>query len=264
MSGTLQLTVTVLGFITTKTDPTDPAVYAHREALALNQPFNTSVYPSMCTICKTSVHARAKHCGFCNRCVDHFDHHCKWLNNCIGRGNYSYFAFLITFLLLSELVFICFAAVFLDKVREDKFVRDCQDFAGWDCSVLIIALVCGALFVAALVSFGVANLIGLHIWLRTWKKMTTYEYIVSQKKTAKYRAVRTNQNGMDSIRGDQSQSGAEIPLVGVTGNRMSASVMPETSFQLRMSSIEVNKASVSPNTEYSSLEPKKHPEEGTP
>jgi hypothetical protein len=33
--GVLQIAVAVLGFLTTKSDPTDPAVYAHRRAMAL-------------------------------------------------------------------------------------------------------------------------------------------------------------------------------------------------------------------------------------
>jgi len=176
-----------MGLWATLSDPTDVAVYAHRRAQQNGEFFDTSLYPAMCTICKTSVHGGSKHCGFCNRCVQSFDHHCKWLNNCIGQGNYRLFLVLIGILFCSELAFCIAALLFLGRSGEDSFRENCERYAGWDCQGLAIALVAFALLVAALVVFGLANLIGLHVWLRKYKKMTTYEYIISKRRAAKYR-----------------------------------------------------------------------------
>lgn len=178
-----------MGLWATLSDPTDEAVYIHRKAQRNGQFFDTSLYPAMCTICKTCVHGGSKHCGFCNRCVQSFDHHCKWLNNCIGKGNYRTFIVLICTLFCSELTFCVSAVLFLDKSSEESFKDECEVYAGWDCRGLAIALVGLAMLVAALVAFGVANLIGLHVWLRKYKKMTTYEYIISKRRSAKYRDI---------------------------------------------------------------------------
>ena len=186
MTGGLQVATILMGLKAMLSDPTDLAVYAHRKAQGAGQFFDTSQYPAMCTICKTSVHGGSKHCGFCNRCVDGFDHHCKWLNNCVGKENYRTFVVLICVMLMSMLMFSATAVMFLVKSSEDDFGEDCQRYAGWKCQGLVIALVALGLIVAALVAFALVNLIALHVWLRKCKKMTTYEYIISKRKAAKY------------------------------------------------------------------------------
>jgi hypothetical protein len=52
--------------------------------LTLRKDVKSKDFKFFCSICKTHVHPRSKHCGDCNKCIAVFDHHCKWLNNCIG------------------------------------------------------------------------------------------------------------------------------------------------------------------------------------
>ena len=164
-------------------------VYAQRKAVTQGLPFNTAPYHSMCTICNTSVQSNSKHCGFCNRCVLRFDHHCKWLNNCIGQANYRLFLGLIVALEASELGFAGFAGLFLSHTAEDNFPRRCFQYSGWHSESLITALVALALLLSVVTAFGVFNLICLHIWLRIIKRMTTYDYIMSQHKASKYKTT---------------------------------------------------------------------------
>ena len=226
VSGTLQVTVALLGFLTTRSDPTDPAVYEHRRAIALkyslcSQFFDMSRFPSLCTICKTSVNGKSKHCGFCNRCVHRFDHHCKWLNNCIGELNYVLFLVLISVLDLSEAVFMVYCGLFFRLSTEDEFDDNCKEYAGWYAKPVILTVVSFAFFLALGIFVGLANLIVLNTWLRRYKHMTTYEYIVQQRKTAaKYQERQSAPSeAMEQL------SMSQVPLVRA-GRR--AGPVPET------------------------------------
>lgn len=143
----------------------------------------------MCTICNTSVQVNSKHCGFCNRCVYRFDHHCKWLNNCVGQGNYRLFFVQIVVLELSELCFAGFACVFMSRAAQEGFQQRCLQYSGWNSEPFMLSLVAFSLLLSAITAFGVFNLLILHIWLRFIKQMTTYDYIISQKKANKYKTT---------------------------------------------------------------------------
>jgi hypothetical protein len=127
----------------------------------------------------------------------------------------------------------------------------------------MIALVALSLLVAVLIGFGVLNLIGLHIWLRLIKKMTTYEYIISQRKSAKYRDPASESKRIsDTERLDNS---SQMPLVHKGFIRHSNSVVPDISLRISASKLpgkqDEHKVTVSPNTELSAYETKKEPEE---
>ena len=209
----------------TLSDPTDLAVYAHRKAQKSGVFFDASSYPVICSICQTSVHSGAKHCRFCNRCVDGFDHHCKWLNNCIGSSNYRLFLLLICILLVSELMIsVSILLFFLDSGE-----KQCQEYAGWDCQPLAILLVVVALLIAVLVTLAMTSLVMLHVWLRKCKKMTTYEYIISKRRSTKYiENTPQNQSGKTGTHGPSS-SFSELPLIEEVRWRKSLTVRPETS-----------------------------------
>ena len=161
----------------------------------------------MCTICKTCVQPRSKHCGYCNRCVSEFDHHCKWLNNCIGGRNYALFSWLVTALDASEIAFIVFCGVFYGQSTSNEFDMRCREFSGWESREMVLALTGVALVLGVLVMLAVTNLLLLNLWLRNVKGMTTYEYIVAQRKAA----ARYVENGQRD--GSMQLSMSQLPLV---------------------------------------------------
>jgi len=156
----------------------------------------------MCTICKTCVGGRSKHCGFCNRCVASFDHHCKWLNNCIGQTNYALFVRLIVSLAFSEIAFIIFACLYL-QLAASSGLRD----LGLPL-VLFLVPTSLTLTICIAVALAIFNLLALNFWLRRYKHMTTYEYILARRKKAeRYRP--------NTVESQDHCSLSHIPLVGV-------------------------------------------------
>ena len=147
------------------------------------------------------------------------------MNNCIGGQNYRLFASLIGVLTVSQAVFCAFAGAFLGETAKDGFVGRCREYSGWDSSMLVEVMVAFALLAAGLTAFGISNLIGLHLWLRKVKHMTTYDYIISQRKSAKYKEnVPPTQRNDDSDRSDHSY---QLPLVSKTMIRGSTRIVPE-------------------------------------
>lgn len=210
----------------TLSDPTDPSVYECKSLLAIQYclpsgHFNPQLYPAFCTICRTGVHERAKHCSSCNRCVNKFDHHCKWLNNCVGDGNYRLFVSLILLLDCTELLVLAYLSVFLSASSSAGFATRCSDYAGWDARKVIIACAAVALAIAAVIALAVTNLIGLNVYLRVCKGMTTYEYIVARRSPKKYK------DSESSVpEGGTQLSLTHIPLVQSRGSACQSSVAP--------------------------------------
>ena len=178
----LQFTAVTLGAFLTLSDPTDSTIYRHRQALASGEPFDTSAYVLMCSVCAACIHTNSKHCGICNRCVSDFDHHCKWLNNCIGGRNYRLFLCLLLAVEGSEVVISGYAALFLSYGFEGQFGERCRDYLGWQGDYLVIALAVLVLIIALVFVSSVTWLLALHLWLRQIKHMTTHEYITSHFK----------------------------------------------------------------------------------
>jgi len=131
------------------------------------------------------------------------------------------FLWLISLLDVSELVFLVYCCVFFSEARNEDFDSHCADYTGWQSSGLILTFTGLAFILALLIVIGVTNLIILNFWLRQIKHMTTYEYIVMQRKAAaKYKDGSTvNQN-----EADQHLSMSQVPLV--RGHLRTNPIMP--------------------------------------
>lgn len=129
-----------------------------------------------CTICKISVENSSKHCGQCNRCVSKFDHHCVWVNNCIGEKNYKYFALTIMFLEFFMVYQLCCSVIVVvwteknDQRLEFLFRKE-----------IIFSFMALSIAVSAFCFVSNGILIVFHVYLH-FRKMTTYEFIVEQRK----------------------------------------------------------------------------------
>ena len=188
-----ELMVLVTAGLCTASDATDPAVYAHREAIRTQKNFDVSVYTAMCTICGTVVDGSSKHCGRCNRCVLHFDHHCKWLNNCIGGLNYRLFILLTFFLFLIEVFILSFDVRLLSLRFNHKSEFDSRVTLLGYASIPVLTLLWVHTVLSGVVIYAAAQLLALHAYLHC-RHMTAYELILEQryKKHAKKIAAEVN------------------------------------------------------------------------
>lgn len=171
------------GYLCTHTDPTDTAVLAERKAINQGEPFNSSQFTQICTLCRTHVHDQSKHCGACNRCVDGFDHHCRWVNNCIGTRNFRMFAGLIV-ALEAETALQVAAGVY--ALQGCCWSQEVQSRLG---SVYSPSPFATQAYIAGLALFLLTSLILLltntqlllfHCYLAI-KGLSTYEYIMKQR-----------------------------------------------------------------------------------
>lgn len=76
-----------------------------------NTNINQTYRLKFCETCLIFRPQRTAHCNVCNNCVLKFDHHCVWLGTCIGKRNYHYFVWFITFLLILCIYTMVFCAL---------------------------------------------------------------------------------------------------------------------------------------------------------
>ena len=150
---------------------------------------------------------KSKHCGTCNRCVKDFDHHCKWVNNCIGGENYRTFAGMIGTLTVSELLLSIFCSVFLSS---SDWKSETVDYLGWHGETLVVVLVTLMLVASVVTTVGLTRLMLLHIWLRKWKKMTTYDYIMSRMKTKYVEPENRLAEHSESVQNENTESAMNV------------------------------------------------------
>ena len=139
---------------------------------------------------KRILNKESKHWGQCDRWVSKFDHHCKWLNNWVGEKNYKYFALLIGFFFLHNLMIclICGFQIIDFHVDEIDFSASNSDFESFYNSkngniIRILSYIwCWILLILWWVkTFTTGHLILFHIYLRR-NNLTTYKYIMLQRK----------------------------------------------------------------------------------
>jgi len=176
--GVIFFFIVVLAIKATKSDPTDPTIYAEREAEAKGVEFDNSPYKFFCEACSTHVQDNAKHCGACNRCVEKFDHHCRWLNNCVGKANYTTFFKLICVVLLMCLYHIAFNVFVIVQLYKDgsEVQSSTGDFYDTETFILHFVFNFAAIFFNVLATAFLGHLISFHIFLQR-KNLTTFEYI---------------------------------------------------------------------------------------
>ncbi|OMJ87487.1 hypothetical protein SteCoe_10822 [Stentor coeruleus] len=182
--------IIVLGFICTLIDPTDPAVKEAKRAEILSKSMDLKKYPKICKVCKFHVNMDTKHCRDCDRCVLHFDHHCKWLNNCIGVKNYKIYVHLLVFFELFNILIVITGAFILSGIIEKNSFYDRLNEKLKMTSIAkgtYMALLVIMDILALIVSIANSQLLIFHGFL-AYKKKTTYEYILEQrKKESKYK-----------------------------------------------------------------------------
>ena len=136
------------------------------------------------------------------------------------------FLVLITVLDASEIAFLVFGCLFYKRAAGDEFKDRCVEFAGWDARELILSFVSLSMLFATLTTIGITNLIILNVWLRQCKHMTTYEYIILQRKAAaKYKE---QQNNSDSgVENQEHLSMSQVPLVRSTTRARHGPIVPD-------------------------------------
>ncbi|XP_075262746.1 uncharacterized protein LOC142354358 isoform X3 [Convolutriloba macropyga] len=147
---------------------------------------------NFCYICDAFVSKSAKHCGQCNKCVEGFDHHCLWLNNCVGRRNYRYFIYtlVVGILLLVGVVLSSASLIFVAALDGSK-VKGWIDFVvfGGHVSSTVFFVYNAIILLIGTIILGFAlHLLTFHIYLNS-KSMTTYDYIVRQRRLMQQQQV---------------------------------------------------------------------------
>lgn len=172
----LQTVTILLAFKTTITDPSDRLSIGKE----VDQGMPTVGY---CSLCQTNVFPMSKHCGSCNRCVQKFDHHCKMLNNCIGELNYKHFFALISAVMILEI----FVGIYSGIFAAFFFRQEKNGIAG---------VCCFLIFKSLAVCIAIGYLILLHLYF-SWKGITTYEYIILQKKKKEAEVIKDSSKMMN-------------------------------------------------------------------
>ncbi|RYH31614.1 hypothetical protein EON65_02235 [archaeon] len=181
--GIFAIALAISVHLTCSTDPADDALCQVKTVKSAVD--DEEVY---CYFCEINVHHTSKHCRFCDKCVYIFDHHCKWLNTCVGGKNYKFFLAVISSALLltgtnlalsTALMVYSFAYVQHFHDRVDGVLRT---FLGSPLSVVAVQaiLVVSVAVFLALVAM-IVQLFSFHMML-IYRKMSTYEFIVSEQK----------------------------------------------------------------------------------
>eukprot|EP01031_Cornospumella_fuschlensis_P028143 gene28143-33984_t len=188
--GLFALSLAVAVYFTCSTDPADDALCQVKTVKVAAE--EEEVY---CYFCEINVHNSSKHCRFCDKCVYVFDHHCKWLNTCVGGKNYKFFLAVVSCaLLLTGTNLALSAALMVYSFAYANHFHDRVDgllytFLGTRLSAVAVQaiLVVSVAVFLALVGM-IVQLFGFHMML-IYRKMSTYEFIVSEQKRLRDRAA---------------------------------------------------------------------------
>ncbi|XP_063715653.1 palmitoyltransferase ZDHHC11-like isoform X2 [Symsagittifera roscoffensis] len=188
---------------------------------------------NFCYICDAFVGRSAKHCGQCNKCVEGFDHHCLWLNNCVGKRNYRYFIYtLVVGIIILFGVVICSAAlIFVAALDQDKIQTWIASNGKGETDFVVFGRVsrpvflvynCVLVLVATVILGFTLHLLAFHIYLN-WRSMSTYDYIVRQRKLVQQQQLSFKSSGTGSslcLKREHSSSIERKPTTAPVGTEV--------------------------------------------
>ncbi|KAI6233029.1 Palmitoyltransferase [Aphelenchoides fujianensis] len=212
---------------------TDPGIKTNTPPVPFDRSLHSHVIvDGFCNVCQVRVPKGTKHCRTCNKCVPHFDHHCRWLQNCIGKRNYKSFIVLVISLVvlsLSSFVFFIWAiGLFVTQTTRERPIPPSfyeqfllLDVWNWFVIAVIVVLLHGILCASTV------HLLSFHVMLGEINGLTTFAYIVKQKRLQK-------QNDQSSDRVQTNLSTKSLPVGGhrPPSRRVSRSVADSSAQQL--------------------------------
>lgn len=186
------------GTMCMRTDPCDSGVLDKCAGITTPEAVDVASSKNYCYLCEAHVEKRSKHCRRCNKCVDTFDHHCPWLNTCVGSKNYKAFLLLlVSVFTLTSLQMGTSLQASLEQLQHEGRVR-LRDAYNGSLNPIAYVVLHGVTVLLCLAAWLlIMQLLTFHVGL-IYRGMTTYEFIVAQRKRqaaeadAQHRAKKTS------------------------------------------------------------------------
>ena len=128
--------------------------------------------------CYTCFHfrpPRTSHCAECDNCVEKFDHHCLWMGTCVGKRNYKYFYYLVSFVTILCIISFASSVYYIANYFKIYFNKKKNK----DILIIIISLCIVGFITIMFLLFFLIKLFFLHTYLVS-TGLTFYEHIKSK------------------------------------------------------------------------------------
>ena len=128
--------------------------------------------------CYTCFHfrpPRTSHCAECDNCVEKFDHHCLWMGTCVGKRNYKYFYYLVSFVTILCIISFASSVYYIVNYFKIYFNKEKNK----DILIIIISLCIVGFISIMFLLFFLIKLFFLHSYLVS-TGLTFYEHIKSK------------------------------------------------------------------------------------